>query len=194
MNRRQITSERSERATRAERGFRGPRERACKGVRGTKSPEQMNRRRQIWLAVIVLGHCPDSHRDPWALSLHKRHCPAPAPGPAGRASRDAFRPVGRVGRRRRAGAAGRPCGAHRAEPAGIVGGGRRRWRHRLGRRLWLGGSRERGESRARYPVQDRNASTALTSAAAGLLLEKGRLKLDDEIQTYVPAFPRNSGR
>jgi CubicO group peptidase (beta-lactamase class C family) len=34
------------------------------------------------------------------------------------------------------------------------------------------------------------ASKALTSAAAGLLLEKGRLKLDDEIQTYVPEFPR----
>ena len=33
------------------------------------------------------------------------------------------------------------------------------------------------------------ASMALTSAAAGLLLEKGRLKLDDEIQTYVPEFP-----
>jgi serine beta-lactamase-like protein LACTB, mitochondrial len=33
------------------------------------------------------------------------------------------------------------------------------------------------------------ASIALTSAAAGLLLEKGRLKLDDRIQTYVPAFP-----
>ena len=33
------------------------------------------------------------------------------------------------------------------------------------------------------------ASTALTSAAVGLLLEKGRLKLDDEIQTYVPEFP-----
>jgi CubicO group peptidase (beta-lactamase class C family) len=33
------------------------------------------------------------------------------------------------------------------------------------------------------------ASAALTSAAAGLLLEKGRLKLDDKIQTYVPAFP-----
>jgi CubicO group peptidase (beta-lactamase class C family) len=32
------------------------------------------------------------------------------------------------------------------------------------------------------------ASTVLTSAAAGLLLERGRLKLDDEIQTYVPAF------
>src|SRR5688572_6876104 len=34
------------------------------------------------------------------------------------------------------------------------------------------------------------ASTVLTSAAAGLLLEKGRLKLDTEIQTYVPEFPR----
>jgi CubicO group peptidase (beta-lactamase class C family) len=34
------------------------------------------------------------------------------------------------------------------------------------------------------------ASTALTSAAAGLLLEKGTLKLDDEIQKYVPAFPK----
>ena len=35
-----------------------------------------------------------------------------------------------------------------------------------------------------------HASNALTSAAVGLLLEKGRLHLDDEIQTYVPAFPR----
>jgi CubicO group peptidase (beta-lactamase class C family) len=33
------------------------------------------------------------------------------------------------------------------------------------------------------------ASTVLTSAAAGLLLEKDRLKLDEKIQTYVPAFP-----
>ncbi len=33
------------------------------------------------------------------------------------------------------------------------------------------------------------ASTALTTAAAGLLVEKGRLRLDDTIQTYVPAFP-----
>lgn len=35
-----------------------------------------------------------------------------------------------------------------------------------------------------------HASKALTSAAAGRLLEKGRLRLDDEIQRYVPAFPR----
>jgi CubicO group peptidase (beta-lactamase class C family) len=33
------------------------------------------------------------------------------------------------------------------------------------------------------------ASTALTSAAVGLLLEKDRLKLDEKIQTYVPDFP-----
>ncbi len=35
-----------------------------------------------------------------------------------------------------------------------------------------------------------HASKALTSAAVGLLLENGRLHLEDDIQTYVPAFPR----
>jgi CubicO group peptidase (beta-lactamase class C family) len=34
-----------------------------------------------------------------------------------------------------------------------------------------------------------HASKALTSAAVGLLLEKGRLHLGDEIQKYVPGFP-----
>lgn len=33
------------------------------------------------------------------------------------------------------------------------------------------------------------ASTALTSAAVGLLLEQQRLTLDEKIQTWVPAFP-----
>ncbi len=33
------------------------------------------------------------------------------------------------------------------------------------------------------------ASKALTSAAVGLLLEKGRLQIDDVIQTRVPEFP-----
>ena len=33
------------------------------------------------------------------------------------------------------------------------------------------------------------ASTVLTSAAVGLLLERGGLKLDEKIQTYVPEFP-----
>lgn len=36
-----------------------------------------------------------------------------------------------------------------------------------------------------------HASKSLTSAAVGLLLERGRLRLGDEIQTYVPAFPRH---
>ncbi len=35
------------------------------------------------------------------------------------------------------------------------------------------------------------ASTVLTSAAAGLLIEEGRWKPDDRIQTYVPTFPEN---
>ena len=35
-----------------------------------------------------------------------------------------------------------------------------------------------------------HTSKALTSAAVGLLLEKGRLRLEDEIQAYVPEFPR----
>jgi serine beta-lactamase-like protein LACTB len=34
------------------------------------------------------------------------------------------------------------------------------------------------------------ASKTFTSAAAGLLLEQNKLKLDDEIQTYVPGFPK----
>ncbi len=34
------------------------------------------------------------------------------------------------------------------------------------------------------------ASTVLTSAAAGLLLEQERLRLDEDIRTYVPDFPQ----
>jgi CubicO group peptidase (beta-lactamase class C family) len=34
------------------------------------------------------------------------------------------------------------------------------------------------------------ASAALTSAAVGVLLEKDRVKLDEEIQAYVPQFPK----
>ena len=35
-----------------------------------------------------------------------------------------------------------------------------------------------------------HASKAMTSAAVGVLVESDQLHLDDEIQTYVPAFPR----
>jgi CubicO group peptidase (beta-lactamase class C family) len=41
-----------------------------------------------------------------------------------------------------------------------------------------------------HPFRIGTASIALTSTAAGLLLEDGRLNLDDEIQKYVPAFPK----
>ena len=34
-----------------------------------------------------------------------------------------------------------------------------------------------------------SASTMFTAAAAGLLIEKDRLKLDEKIQTYVPSYP-----
>ncbi|HEX7780685.1 MAG TPA: serine hydrolase domain-containing protein, partial [Vicinamibacterales bacterium] len=34
------------------------------------------------------------------------------------------------------------------------------------------------------------ASTALTSAAVGVLLEKGRVTLDEEMQAYLPQFPK----
>jgi len=50
--------------------------------------------------------------------------------------------------------------------------------------------------RSRLPVSPQTrfrigtASKVLTSAAVGLLLERHRLDLDTEIQTYVPQFPR----
>jgi hypothetical protein len=49
---------------------------------------------------------------------------------------------------------------------------------------------------AGVPRQRDSGSPALhplTSAAVGVLLEKHQLNLDEEIQTYVPAFPRSSG-
>ena len=42
------------------------------------------------------------------------------------------------------------------------------------------------------PFRIGTASAVLTSAAVGLLLEKNRLTLDDEIQTYVPEFPKKA--
>jgi serine beta-lactamase-like protein LACTB len=49
------------------------------------------------------------------------------------------------------------------------------------------------EERVKYTPATRfkigTTSSTFTSAAAGLLLEQGRLKLDEKIQTYVPEFP-----
>jgi CubicO group peptidase (beta-lactamase class C family) len=48
-------------------------------------------------------------------------------------------------------------------------------------------TRERVTPGTRFRIG--TASTVLTSAAAGLLLDQGRLELDAEIQRYVPEFP-----
>lgn len=40
------------------------------------------------------------------------------------------------------------------------------------------------------PFRIGTLSTPLTSAAAGLLIDQGKLKIDDGIQTYVPEFPQ----
>lgn len=60
--------------------------------------------------------------------------------------------------------------------------------------LALGSAIQNHENRVAVTPDTRfrivGVSMALTSAAVGLLLENGRLKLDDEIQAYVPAFPK----
>ena len=66
-----------------------------------------------------------------------------------------------------------------------------------GGRVWAEGFgwadiEERVPVEPNLPFRIGTASVALTSAAAGLLVEKGELKLDDEIQAYVPAFPQQA--
>jgi CubicO group peptidase (beta-lactamase class C family) len=51
--------------------------------------------------------------------------------------------------------------------------------------LWRG---ERASPEHRFRIG--TASTLLASVAAGLLIEQGRLRIDEEIQHYVPWFPR----
>jgi serine beta-lactamase-like protein LACTB, mitochondrial len=49
---------------------------------------------------------------------------------------------------------------------------------------------QRSPARPELRFRVGQASKALTSAAVGLLVEQHRLNLDDEIQKYVPAFPK----
>src|SRR5688572_3193403 len=90
-----------------------------------------------------------AHRgDSGSVGIHECHCDAPASKSEGRTVREPIGPAAKVGRRCGAGAADRTRGSHRTEPAGTVGGGWCRWRHRVGGRLWLGGSREPDARRA----------------------------------------------
>jgi serine beta-lactamase-like protein LACTB, mitochondrial len=95
-----------------------------------------------------------------------------------------------MGRRRATSTTSHPYRSHQAEPARTLGGGRRRRRHRRGRGLWLWAIENKVvvTPQTRFRVAD--ASTALTSAAVGLLLDKNRLDLDEEIQVRVPEFPK----
>ncbi len=68
----------------------------------------------------------------------------------------------------------------------VGAGGKLVWAEGFG---WAdAGTRALVTPETRFPIG--TASTVLTSAAAGLLVDKGRLRLDDEIQTNVPQFPK----
>ena len=68
----------------------------------------------------------------------------------------------------------------------VGAGGNLVWAEGFGWADIKAGNRVTPETRFRIGT----ASTALTAAAVGVLVEQGRLKLDDEIQTYVPQFPK----
>ena len=136
------------------------------------------------------GRRPAARGDCGAVCVRERHGDAPAPGPAGGAIRDA------VGCRCQSGPTRWSRGGRssvRVSPrqnlpglsVAVGVGGDIVWAEGFG---WA-------DLEKRVPVAPGtrfrigSASMALTSAAVGLLLEKGRLNLDDEIQTYVPAFP-----
>ena len=113
-------------------------------------------RDRTWVAVIVVGIGLLIAAGLGLLRLHRLHLDAPASELAGRAIRHAFGLRAEVGQCGRAGAADRPRQRDGAEPAGTVGGGRRRRRHRVGRRVRLGGPREARARRAGDAVQDRH--------------------------------------
>ena len=122
--------------------------------------------------------------------LHECHGDAPAPGPAEGAVRDASRSpspkwAGAVEQGRQIARAGLTEQNLPGLSVAVGVGGEIVWAEGFG---WA-------DLEKRVPVAPGmrfrigGASMALTSAAVGLLLEKDRLNLDDEIQTYVPAFP-----
>ena len=148
-------------------------------------------RTQTWLALIVLAVGLHPRGDCGALVVHERHCDAPAPEPAGRAIRGSIRHPSCDSGPTRSSRGGRS--SVRVSPSRTCRDFR--WRSvpvarscgpkALAGRISRSGCPSRQQTRFRIGT----ASTALTSAAVGLLLEKDRLKLDEKIQTYVPEFP-----
>ena len=124
-----------------------------------------------------------------------RHGESSAPKSSGRALCDAVDSAANVDRRGEAGPTARPCGLCRAESAGTVGGGWRPRRHRLGRRLRLGESREDA-----YPLRQACASGSVTSPrrsprpGSDCCGSKAGCVSTTRFRRTCPRFPGNSGR
>ena len=159
-------------ATRAERSIRGPRE----------------RRTETWLAMIAVavGLLIAAFLGLWALMsatppLH----PNPQDVPSKAHSAPLPRWADAVEQGRQIARAGLTEQSLPGLSVAVAAGGEIVWAEGFG---WA-------DLENRVPVSPDTrfrigtASTALTSAAAGLLIEQGRLNLDERIQTYVPAFP-----
>ena len=125
------------------------------------------------------------------MGVHERHGNAAAPGREQGALRHEFGPVAKVGRRgrRRRGSWCLRDLVERNLPGLSVAvgvGGDIVWAEGFGFADLENQVAVTPDTRFRIGT----ASNALTSAAVGLLMEKGRLNLDEEIQTYVPEFPK----
>ena len=83
-------------------------------------------RNPIWLALIA-GAIGLPLAAILALGIQERDGADPAPGPAAGAIRDAFGPLAQMDGPGRTRATDHARRAHPAEPAGTLGGGRRRW-------------------------------------------------------------------
>jgi hypothetical protein len=127
----------------------------------------------------------------WALGVREYHGEAPESKPCDGPDRDVFPTTGKVGRCRWNTGGGWSV---RVSLCRTFQAFRSRW----GLMATLCGPKGSGLRilRPAFSVTPAHrfrigtASKVLTSAAAGLLLEKGRLKLNDEIHTYVPALPK----
>ena len=124
------------------------------------------------------------------MGVHEPHREAPAPEPAGRAIGVEFGCVAKLGLCRRAGRQIVRASLTEQNLPGLsvaVGiGGDIVWTEGFG----FSDLENRVPVTPKHRFRIGTASTVLTAAAVGLLLEEGRLKLDDAIQTYVPAFPK----
>ena len=151
------------------------------------------RRIETWLAVIVVavGLIPVAILGLWgyvsftATPLHPNAQDVPSVTQLGPVANSGPTPWSRGGRSSARLSSSRTCPGCRWRWVPVARRGEIVWAEGFG---WADlEKRVRVEPDTRFRIG--TASTALTSAAVGLLLEKDRLKLDEKIQTYVPEFP-----